>query len=653
MTRRSSQQSTTRTGTILLVDDQPEQIKVIRAALDPQFLVKVAIRGEQVLPIALAGDIDLILLDVLMPEMDGYSVCQQLKRHPATCKIPVIFLTCRESQDDESLGLELGAVDFIRKPSSPAVLVARCSNTIAYQRAKEDLRQKNEELRQALHIREDVERMSRHDIKGPLSAILGLPEILLADGTHTEGQQALLKLIEKSGYIILDIVNRSLDLFKMENGTYQLQPEKFDLLEVLTHIVGDLEKRIRAKGIHISLTDAAQGNNMASFFVVGEKMLCYPLFYNLILNAVEASCDQGHISISLATDAGFGIIRMTNPGEVPGAIRSQFFDKYVTFGKADGTGLGTYSAWLAAKSQGGRIELDTSQPGETSVTVLLPKEGTVPPRASTADHWPTGPALPTSKQPAGLRILLVDDVQDNRLVVVAFLDNTPHQVVEATSGEEAIALFAAGSFDLVLMDIMMPGMDGIETTRRIREMEAARGTPRATVVALTANTTKEDMDRELAAGCDRHLSKPLRRSSLLEVIDQTAEQENVTATPVATPAVVSPNAINGDTLARLKAEAGSGFERVLAMFLRNFPGRLDTLHSAWQMHDQEAFKQAAHKLKGTSATFGAEGFSSLCATLERHVAQGTATETAPDILDQIRKEGARVQQELQAFLPQA
>ena len=662
MTNQPSKLSKARAGIILLVDDEPDQIKVIRAALEPHFLVKIAIRGELVLPIALAGDIDLILLDVLMPEMDGYQVCRQLKQHPATREIPVVFLTCKESQDDESLGLDVGAVDFVRKPSSPAVLVARCGNTIAYQRAKEDLHQRNEELQKALQIREDVERISRHDLKGPLSAILGLPGVLLADCILTEGQKALLKLIERSGYIILDMVNRSLDLFKMENGTYQLQPEKFDLLEVLEHIVGDLEKQINSKWIRISMEGADRSNNVESFFVVGEKMLCYPLFYNLILNAVEASCDRGHIKIDLATKDDFRVVRITNSGEVPHTIRQQFFDKYVTAGKTNGTGLGTYSAWLAAKSQGGEIELDTSQLGATSVIVTLPKAATVPtsPGIPDTSSLCTETELPTPTPWAtkeSLRILLVDDVQDNRSVVMAFLGNTPHRVVEAASGGEAIELFGSGSFDMVLIDIMMPDMDGMETTQKIREIETARGMPRTLVVALTANTRKEDMDRELAAGCDMHLSKPLRRSKLLELIERFSAQNHSVVTDVAMdiPAVPSPelNAINGDTLARMRAETGAGFGRVLAMFLKNFPDRLDSLSRAWQTHDSEMFKQTAHKLKGTSATFGAERFSGLCAELEKHIEQSTATENIPSILDEILTDGRRVQQELQPLLSQS
>ncbi|MBF0272827.1 MAG: response regulator [Magnetococcales bacterium] len=367
-----SQAPNTKEGTILLVDDQPDQIKVIKSALDQLFAVKVAIRGDVACQIAAAGGVDLILLDVLMPEMDGYEVCRRLKANPDTAGIPVIFLTCKDTQDDETVGLQLGAVDFIRKPSSASVVLVRCRNTIAHQRAKEDLRRKNEELEQALKVREDMERISRHDMKGPLSGILGLPEIMLLDNNYTEAQRNLLKLIERSGYIMLDMINKSLDMYKMENNTYKLQAEHFDLLETLKHIVGGLEKHIQSKRIKIRFEMPGQAGPPESFFVLGEKMLCYSVFYNLFLNAIEAANYHGEIRIRLSFADGFGRIRITNPGEVPVAIRPQFFDKYVT-GKLHGSGLGTYSAWLAAKTQGGGIALDASQSGETSVIVTLPE----------------------------------------------------------------------------------------------------------------------------------------------------------------------------------------------------------------------------------------------------------------------------------------
>ncbi|GAB0055820.1 Sensor histidine kinase RcsC [Candidatus Magnetaquicoccaceae bacterium FCR-1] len=366
---------TVKEGTILLVDDQPDQIKVIKAALDQHFFVKVAIRGELVLPIAAEGGVDLILLDILMPGMDGYEVCRRLKENPRTAETPVIFLTCKDTQDDETVGLRLGAVDFIRKPSSASVVLARCRNTISHQRVKEDLRRKNEELRLALKVREDMERVSRHDLKGPLSGILGLPEIMLLDHNYTDNQRNLLKLIERSGYIMLDMINRSLDLYKMENNTYQLRSEDCDLVEILKHVTGGLEKLIQTKRLKIVITLEGSDHAAGPFQVRGERMLCYSVFYNVLLNAIEASNFNSEIRIHLAPDGDMGAARITNSGEVPEAIRERFFDKYVTHGKEHGSGLGTYSAWLAIKTQGGRMELDASQPGQTSVIVTLPRPG--------------------------------------------------------------------------------------------------------------------------------------------------------------------------------------------------------------------------------------------------------------------------------------
>ncbi|MBF0141230.1 MAG: hybrid sensor histidine kinase/response regulator [Magnetococcales bacterium] len=366
-------------SSILLVDDQPEQIDIIKSALEQHFIVKVAVKGKLVFQICRTGVIDLILLDVMMPGMNGYDICRQLKNNPATLDIPVIFLTSRDTQNDETIGLQLGAVDFIRKPSSPAVVLTRCRNTISNHRAKIALNRKNDELQlmllelqKSMKIRDDVELISRHDLKGPLSSIIGFPELLLEDDNLTEQQRKFIKRIEQSGYTLLEMINKSLDIFKMENCTYILQAEEIDLLVILKKIVYDLEIKSGHKGVHIDIGGEDGSKNIESFIIVGEKMLCYPLFYNLILNAVEASCKNGKIGIHLTTNGGFGTIQIINSGEVPHGIREHFFDKYITSGKEDGTGLGTYSAWLAAKTQGGKIDLDTGQTGGTAVIVTLP-----------------------------------------------------------------------------------------------------------------------------------------------------------------------------------------------------------------------------------------------------------------------------------------
>ncbi|HIJ84522.1 MAG TPA: response regulator, partial [Magnetococcales bacterium] len=289
-------------GVILIVDDQPESIHVVKAALDHTFIIKVATRGELAIKIAAAGGVDLVLLDVVMPEMDGYEVCRTLKQDPRTKDIPIMFLTSKDNQEDEMFGLKLGAIDFIRKPSNPAVVLLRCINIVRYQHAKRELDQQNVQLQQALALRETIERLSQHDLKGPLTAIIGVPQILMEADNLTEGQKSILKMMEKSGYVMLEMINRSLDLFKMENGTYPLHRESFDLLEVLERIVADVQRLAGNKKVTIEMarTQSPSGQRIP-LTVLGEKMLCYPLFFNLILNAIEASDPGGRITIHLAS----------------------------------------------------------------------------------------------------------------------------------------------------------------------------------------------------------------------------------------------------------------------------------------------------------------------------------------------------------------
>ncbi|MEO5370519.1 MAG: hybrid sensor histidine kinase/response regulator [Magnetococcus sp. DMHC-1] len=360
-------------GVVLLVDDQPESIDVIRSILGTRFTIKVATNGLLALKIADLGGLDLILLDIVMPKMDGYEVCRRLKNNPDTRDIPIIFLTAMDGTADETIGLELGAVDYIRKPSNPMVVLARVGNTIALHRAQKDLQRKNQELQTALRLREDIEQMARHDLKGPLSGLIGLPEVLLMSGENlTEEQRSIVSMMEKSAYSMLEMINRSLDLVRIETGNYQLEPEKFDLMLVLERVSNDMVRHAKPKGVTIHISRADGLDRHAPFMVIGERMLCHPLFSNLILNAIEASPDMGTITIALASIDSTCTIRITNQGEVPYDIRDRFFEKYVTSGKKRGTGLGTYSAWLSAKTQRGTIELDCSQAGLTSVIVTLP-----------------------------------------------------------------------------------------------------------------------------------------------------------------------------------------------------------------------------------------------------------------------------------------
>lgn len=221
-------------------------------------------------------------------------------------------------------------------------------------------------------VREDVERILRHDLISPLNPIVTLPQILLLDANLTADQREMIEMIRSAGKRMLAMIRLSLNLYKMEQGTYSFTPEPVDLVVTFRDILADLSQRIRSKGVRVSISKNATLIDPADHCeVLAESVLCYSLFSNLILNSIEASPRDGLVSIALDQD-GPGNVVIHNLGAVPVNIRSRFFEKYVTNGKAHGTGLGTYSARLMVLTMGGSIAMETSDDSGTTVFVTLP-----------------------------------------------------------------------------------------------------------------------------------------------------------------------------------------------------------------------------------------------------------------------------------------
>ncbi len=239
-------------------------------------------------------------------------------------------------------------------------------------KAYEDLGKQKIVLEEAAVLREDVARITRHDIKTPLNGIIGFSSLLLIDGPELdEEQRGMLKDIEKCGYRILEMINRSHDLYKMETGNYQYQANFVEILSVLRKVVDETRQTIKSKNltVEIKLGDKS-ATKSDKFEVMGEHLLCYSMFANLLKNAVEASPSGLPVTVFIE-EKNVAIIRIHNHGVIPEEIRSKFFDKYITAGKVDGSGLGTYSAKLMAEVQGGSIQFDTSENTGTTITVYL------------------------------------------------------------------------------------------------------------------------------------------------------------------------------------------------------------------------------------------------------------------------------------------
>ncbi len=364
---------TAKRPSVLIVDDVPANIRIMADILRQGYDIHVATRGGDALDLAHRLSPDIILLDVVMPDMDGHAVCRRLKAEALTRDIPVIFVTGRFAPEDEALGLSLGAVDYIVKPASPAVVRARVKNHLELRAARQELARQNEALKEAAKLREDVDRIMRHDLKAPLTGIIGLPPIIAEEGGLTESQAMLLRLIEENGLKMLSMINQSMDLFKMERGTYTLRPEPVDLAAMAGRLFTELAPLAGQKGVTFALTvDGAALGPSDMVVVSGERLLLYTMLANCLKNAVEAAPKAGRASVDLS--AGDPVaVRIHNQGAVPEAIRPLFFQKYATAGKVGGTGIGAYSARLIAEVHGGTASMETSEATGTTITLTLPQ----------------------------------------------------------------------------------------------------------------------------------------------------------------------------------------------------------------------------------------------------------------------------------------
>jgi len=362
--------------TILIVDDVPANIDTLTDMLESGGYNEPisATNGNEALELIKKNQVDLILLDVMMPEMDGFEVCRRIKSNPKTSEIPVLFVTAKDQAEDQAKGFDFGGVDYITKPISTPVVLARVKTHLALRSAYQKLEKQNEALRKAERLREDMEALIRHDLKSPINSILGTIEFLLLRDC-AEDQREYLELMHGGSLRLLDMVNLSMDLIKMERGGYNPKLKNIDLLTIIQQIMKGLQEKMNMDSLKI-LINGRDVEAKSRFFVRGEETLCHSTLTNLIKNAVEASPDEP-VTISLRdNDDTIAVIEIHNHGVVPSEIRDRFFEKYVTSGKMAGTGLGTYSAKLMTHAQKGSIHLETSDEKKTTTVTIKLQKGT-------------------------------------------------------------------------------------------------------------------------------------------------------------------------------------------------------------------------------------------------------------------------------------
>ena len=371
--------------------------------------------------------------------------------------------------------------------------------------AKDVLEREMVLIEENARLRDDVERITRHDLKGPLSAIINYPQYIKRDGELSEKQQAHVKRIESSGRKMLEMINLSLGLYKMEQGSYDLEMIGVDLAGIVMEAVEESETRICNKSITVKIVVDGEAETEMSFVEGGDPLLLYSMVSNLFKNAVEASPKGETVTISLDKNEKT-TIRIHNQGVIPSEIRETFFEKYATAGKSGGTGLGTYSARLIAETHEGDIGFESSEKTGTTIQVTLPRRTDT--LEAQDDITPSAPDNASAKPIASgkkPKVLIVDDAAENIHMLMEALKGE-FLIIAATSGEKALQLATKEPKpDLVLLDVMMPEMDGYEVIKRLKNDPATAGIK---VIFLTGMSDAAEKKKGLGLGAIDYQAKP-------------------------------------------------------------------------------------------------------------------------------------------------
>jgi CheY-like chemotaxis protein len=358
--------------TILVVDDTADNLLLLSHLFNDEYRVRIAHSGEKALHICQSDDPpDLVLLDIMMPGMDGFEVARLMREHPTSEFIPLIFVTAMTGDNERHKGMQLGAVDFVTKPIDPDSLKLRVHNFMRYVELHKQLQANYDGMLELARLREQVENITRHDMKGPLAGVIGLVQTLAYDTSLNSGQIDQLRMVEDTALQVLDMINLSSELFKIETGRFKLNAQPVKIGEILKRIVEISQATFAEKHLIIAFeTDALSGRELP--LSLGDSTFCYSLFQNLIKNACEAAPENSLVTVTLNDEIPVSIT-IQNRGAVPAEIRERFFGKFVTHGKQGGTGLGAYSAKMLVEAQNGSISLDVFDEGnQTTITVKLP-----------------------------------------------------------------------------------------------------------------------------------------------------------------------------------------------------------------------------------------------------------------------------------------
>ncbi|WP_431260303.1 MHYT domain-containing protein [Roseateles chitinivorans] len=450
-----------------------------------------------------------------------------------------------------------------------------------------------------------------HEIRTPMNAILGFTELLL-DTTLTDSQRRHLTTVRGSARSLLSLLNDILDTAKLDKGAMELEVVDFSLRTVCEQALNSLKLLAQRKSLALYLDYPSAEPR----FFQGDPLRVQQVLLNLVGNAIKFT-ERGLVTLRMRVEGGQIHLSVIDTGIGIAADRlDRIFDAFAqadasTTRRFGGTGLGTTISRQLVERMGGRITVESEvDRGSTfHVWLPLPAGDAATAEAEAAEVTVTLPPL---------RLLVADDVAQNGELLQIILGREGHQVTLASDGLQALKAFSDGRFDAVLMDVHMPGLDGLGATRRIRNFEHAQGRGHTPVVALTASVLEEDRQAALAAGMDGFAVKPVEPARLFaeiaRVLGLTPGRSPAAAGPVPSTRHATDTRISGASAGPLDWQQGlrlwgsvTAWQRGLRRFAEEQRDGVARLHQLTHARQWIEMRGLVHRWRGVAGSLAMPG----------------------------------------------